>query len=485
MRASVLPLTTAAIALWGVAATVWLAGERAVGLHGALALAVVAGAVAAALVAARRFGTPLSERARAVAERAARIPVARWLVGCIAAGWALRLAWIAAFPPVQRSDWLAYFELGAGLAERGVYAWRDIHVYLPPGLPMALAALFKVTGVHAWVPWVLNLAVFAAAVVVVHRLSAMIAGEGVARLATILLVVWPNLVMMAGLAMKENLTLLLLPVGVLLYLESAGAEDRWRCGLHAAAAGIVLGFAALAQPSILPLPVALLAWEIVRRGRWRGAALRLALVAVAMAAVIAPWTARNWVRFGRFVPVAANGGHSLMVGNNPDADGGWIPIRDRYPHDDEVAYDRMALRLGLDWMRRNPGRVAVLAVFKQRLFLGDDADGAYETLRRLRGIGGVRYLLAKGASLAFWILLLWLVATALWRRRGAAVIHDSRLHLPMVILLYFFALHSVMESGGRHHVGLAGFLVLFAALTALPTVANSRRPSRVAPGSRS
>ena len=53
------------------------------------------------------------------------------------------------------------------------------------------------------------------------------------------------------------------------------------------------------------------------------------MVVLGFLLVLGPWTLRNAVLFGQFVPVSANSGYVLMVNNNDaNAHGGWMPLKD-------------------------------------------------------------------------------------------------------------------------------------------------------------
>jgi len=51
-------------------------------------------------------------------------------------------------------------------------------------------------------------------------------------------------------------------------------------------------------------------------------ARELAVVAALAAAVLTPWTIRNYVHFDRFLPTAASGGIGVYLANHPGASGG-------------------------------------------------------------------------------------------------------------------------------------------------------------------
>jgi hypothetical protein len=125
------------------------------------------------------------------------------------------------------------------------------------------------------------------------------------------------------------------------------------------------------------------------------------------------WTLRNYRVFDQFVLVSTNGGFRVYGANNPRATGGYL---ERWPEDlmrmSELDADREGKRRAAAWIVANPARFLTLALEKNILFMGDDATGAYQTLKRGKGSPSVTtYAAAKAGSnlfwLATWALLLW------------------------------------------------------------------------------
>lgn len=409
----------------------------------------------------------------AVVDRFERVSEPAWLAGCVGLAAALRVAWAALLTPVQVSDMAIYVELARSLAERGTFQYGADRIYMPPGLPLVLAPGVKILGAATYLPLALNVLLAAGTILVVAALSRLLADGRVLRLSTLLVAVWPNLVLLSGLASKELVVLFLLPLATLLYLRATGA-----CGGRPAAtgllgAGLAFGAATLTQPNTLVLLPAFAGLEAFRRAPVREVVVRLGLFAAGAILVVSPWTVRNALLFGRFVPVSANFGHSVFVGNHPGADGRYQPLRDAYVGMDEIEYDRMALRKGLAWISANPGEFLALIPRKQMLFLGDDADGAYHALKWAHGIGDLRYAAAKAASNLFWVGVLALVGVSLHGRRDDPALLDSRLALLTLPWFCLLVLLSVTESGARHHVALAGFLALLASLAVLSPQSTS------------
>jgi 4-amino-4-deoxy-L-arabinose transferase-like glycosyltransferase len=418
------------------------------------ALAGIAGAVPL-LIAAWLLRHALRDAAGAAVAMLARVPPRRLAAAAWLAGVALRLAWIAAVPPVQVSDGASYHALAVKLAAGAEYAAAGTRAYWPPGLPLALAAWILAFGDRWILPLLHNLVLFSITLWAARRLARRLAGEPAAAIAAILLALWPSHVMSAGLATKELQVLALVTLALALY------PTRARGG-HALCAGIAFGLATLTQPALLLAPTAFLAFEALRASSWRGATLRSLCFLAGFAAAIAPWTVRNAAVFGSFVPITSTSGFALFIANSERAWGGWIDVAaigdPALDHSrDELGASREALRRAREWIAANPARAAGLALRKQQLFLGDDSDGAFNALKRGLGVDGVPYVAAKLVAIAYWLAIAVatpvFLAAAWYARRGRL---PSLATLPILLFFYLFCLHSLVESGSRHRIALAG-----------------------------
>ena len=111
-----------------------------------------------------------------------------------------------------------------------------------------------------------------------------------------------------------------LDLALLLCLARRQPEDPLRAWILP---GLCLGLSAIARPSILVFLPGIALWMLLILFRHNGKAWagRLAVLAAAMLAVIAPVTLRNAVVGHDFVPIASQGGINFWIGNNPQADG--------------------------------------------------------------------------------------------------------------------------------------------------------------------
>jgi len=255
---------------------------------------------------------------------------------------------------------------------------------------------------HGWVPEFANIVIFLITLTVVQRLAVRIGGAPVGRLATLVLVLWPTYFMCGSLASKELLVVCLLrflswPTLTQLRGLARNARIAW-----ALLTGALLGFTGLTQPSLLLLPGVLIGYDWLRKERmlWSLATHRMCSLGHVPCnpALDVCGTTKFWM-LGFSVHQR---GDVFYRANNDQATGAYAeaPIW-KFVDLDEVNRSRLGYQLGIDWIRNNPDRFLLLAVRKQALFLGDDSTGAYETLKRGLGIGGMRYAIWKGNILIF------------------------------------------------------------------------------------
>ena len=95
--------------------------------------------------------------------------------------------------------------------------------------------------------------------------------------------------------------------------------------------GLFIGVAALTKPFFMayPVVVAVILW--LREKNLKKALITFTAIFLMMSLTIAPWTYRNYQKFGRFIPVSYNSGYVFYLNNNAyNIDGAWMPIKDVY-----------------------------------------------------------------------------------------------------------------------------------------------------------
>lgn len=267
---------------------------------------------------------------------------------------------------------------------------------------------------HPWLVW---------------RIANRLFGARVGVAASLLTAVYGYFVYYAGALVTESLYI----VAVLWVIDiatsmtdPAATPDRAR-GLKP---WLMLGFAAgiatlLRQAFLLmvPIVVAWVAWQILRRQR--GAASPVALLtlagraAAAVAVVIAlmlPWTVRNYNAFGQFVPLNTNAGFVMFWANHPVHGNWFIPILSygtvnygtMLPRElagmSEAAIDRELLKRGMGFVAEDPIRYIRLSMSRTVEFFKfwPSADSSLgSNAARVLSFGLLLPLLVSGMLMAF------------------------------------------------------------------------------------
>ncbi len=324
-----------------------------------------------------------------------------------------------------------------------------------------------------------------------------------ALFAAVIVAVYPGLLTNAHLLFSETLfTFLLVLAFDLLAASVPHLGENGRKGFWLMlAAGMAWGAATLTRGVSLYFVAPLAVWFVVMITQWRGGTqeqtqglpLQKALAAagvfaVAMCAVIAPWTLRNYTVFHQFVLLETKGGVNFWLGNSPDTPSDFIrnvwkvgvrePMLTPLPQD-ELARDRAAYALGLDYVTRAPLTFIARMPVKFADFWGFErnlVDVAEATRSGKSGgwnsvgkIGGD--LLSDGAY-----VLLVLLAIG-----GIVFAPDDRWKLLLGgFMVYFVLVHIVVFGDGRFHFPLVPFLALYAAwFLVYRAPATPRRRARI------
>jgi len=393
-----------------------------------------------------------------------------WFLGCISIGLILRLAWVWFFPAAPSSDGAIYINLTKEILAGHPYAMAGSRAYWPPGYPIFLAPWVWAFNDATTAVIASNLFLFLVGAVGVLRLASVVIDPAGARLALALFILWPNLVFQAGIPEKEQVLVALVPWILALAISRASWTSL--------PTGIVLGISTLVQPALQLFPVVLIATWYLSNGNGFSRQLfgRFVMLLLGMVLVISPWTIRNYNVFGEFVLISTNGGYGLYGANNEWATGGYL---DKTPVDlsqlPEVDADREGKRQGFAWIKSHPAQFVALAFEKNVRFMGDDAFGAYQTLRRGSApLGEAYYLLFKGIANSYWLFVWGIILAGLflgWRHGPQW--SGPALGVP-VAFCYSFGLHSIVESSGKYHILMIGLVCLIVPLCLSAATRNAK-----------
>lgn len=214
--------------------------------------------------------------------------------------------------PRPSSDWRKFEILGERLAHEHRYydfttsSGVELRAYRAPGLPLLLAMAHGVLP-DRWVPHATMTAISLGCLMAAFWLTSQCASA-----ASLLLLAYvalsPNVVLLGSITNTQ------LPV-LLLVLTVAGFL-RMRPGATVTVVlGVAAGLAALFRSEMLVLVPALLLLHAVRSDSRRGAVRNVVLTATCAAAVLLPWTVRNYLVLNRVVLISSNGGSVMYSAN--------------------------------------------------------------------------------------------------------------------------------------------------------------------------
>lgn len=344
--------------------------------------------------------------------------------------------------------------------------------FWPAGWSLVLSLAYSRLGTAPVVLGLFNLAssiVIAAFTLALGR--RLYGNEAAARAGLLLLAIYPNAIGYVPLALTEVFYTALMMLGIWLLVARTSS---W----HLVSAGLVFGLATLVKaqtPVLIPLVFAI-DW-LRKPSTWprfgRLVTEGLLVLGVTLLA-ISPWTLRNYIELHAFVPVSTNGGFTLLTGNHDQATGDYSPETPvvetlmKRTDLDEVARDRQARRLGLEWIEANPEKFLALAPKKlMRLWLPDgEAEWAYQSgapgyvrfemlFRAVRYVNQAYY----GALMAAFALAFFMLAARRWRNGQRWI---GWWLLPYGLALYPTLICVVFSGQSRFHYPVMPFVCMTA-----------------------
>jgi 4-amino-4-deoxy-L-arabinose transferase-like glycosyltransferase len=316
----------------------------------------------------------------ATASRARRFvtPAVLAVAATFAIGLALRLFWVfytESYPIGGDLRW--YFIVATNLASGYGYVSNsnpspifgelvgpgDPTAFWPPGYPLVLAGYWKVFPRGLESAEVFHAVLGALTVPLVYLLGAKLFDRRVGLSAAALFALFPNAIVWTPLVLSEHLFTFVF-VAALWLLAVSGERDRAAWPLLVAI-GFLTGVALLTRgQGVVLVPVMAVYWAL--RSGWRDAARSTALTLVVAVAVIAPWTARNWVELDAFVPISTNTSTVLRQGHSPESTGthvwpddvidGFRPWESLYDPETEVTAYREYPGRAIDYALTHPWR---------------------------------------------------------------------------------------------------------------------------------
>ena len=249
-----------------------------------------------------------------IGEVLARPNVRSFVIFVVAVGVAVRMAAVLSLRAQPLSDHACYNELALKL-----YHGQQLGptAYFPPGMVFWLLLIYSIFGESLLAVQLVNALVGGLFVWLTYDVGRRVVGDRAARLAALISAVFPSLVLYTTTLGYGPLLGCVLLSAISLFLRRGPPSGHpwW----YVAVIGVILGLACLVKPIglVLPLVIGLCYWR--RQTPVLRAARNTAILVVSLSVVISPWAIRNYLVFGKYVPVTTSGGVAIWITNHPNA----------------------------------------------------------------------------------------------------------------------------------------------------------------------
>jgi 4-amino-4-deoxy-L-arabinose transferase-like glycosyltransferase len=399
---------------------------------------------------------------------------------------AVRLAWVLLVPTRPVGDFAMYLESARYLVEHGGLDPEFIYM---PGYVWMAAGIYALGGGLLAVKMI-GVAAGGLATAAVYGVARELFGRPSAIAAGLLCALWPAGITISSVTGTDMPAAALLALAVWLLVALA----RKRPLGAPAAFGLVMGLSVYIRAIALPLIVLGGLHFRARGARWVHVATRTAAALVVALLLLIPWGIRNQRRYGEFFLTDSHGGHTALVGANPNSEGtysrslnrlfsegtGYSLFKPPHRESDHVAYD-----LAVRWTKLSPGYALGLLVAKADRLLGRERSLLYWPLYRQSVLPAGNWFDVHRTGIerlvdGFWCVLLAMTIVGIfaagYRRNWPAL---SLLPLPVGLA----GVYTLFFAEPRYAVAVVVLLLPFAGAGVIWTVAAmvdlfSRRGSR-------
>lgn len=407
----------------------------------------------------------------------------RWLVGAMALGLAVRIAWLIAF----RHDPLVNDELyydGAGrLARDGHWLWgtapygiAHATFWKTPGYPLFVGAVYSILGAGAtkleFVQALLCPLTIGLTWLLARRLFA---DPRVALTSAGIIAVYPFAWLWTVLLFPESIAM---PAVLAILVVGLEREPTLR---RAAWLGLLAGITLMIRSNSFVFVLGVMAGWLVTIGPRRALRPVLATCGV-IALLLIPWTIRNYDLSHKFVPLSVQDGAISGVFNDDAAHSeqypyAWIPVPKRdvdiwtEPRSDGQLLTDLRKR-AFDYIKDHPASVPKSIYWNGVTRLWDIRHPSY-VVDEIDFEGGRRSLKAIGLA-CYWLLLPFALV-GLWRLR-----HRRALFTAIVTVIVLSTILGGAASGSRYRATFEPVIVILAASVLVPLVTGAVRGRRAA-----
>lgn len=332
--------------------------------------------------------------------------------------------------------------------------WKEPTVFIMPGYPVLLAAIFAATGSVSWLAVRLfQVVVSVMATWFTIRLGTRFGSRSVGYAAGAVSAVYPPNLTTPCFLMTEAVFSCLLLLAIYCFMRSE--EENGRFG-WLPVTGLVIGISTYFRPTSGLLPAVFGVYLLLRGHPWKKTVVNSLLIGLVALICLSPWITRNYLIYGEFIPFTVSGGNPFLRGTYIDD-----KITERFPwiEGERILSDKAQMEYGK--VRFMEGFRSDFQAYLYWYTVGKFTNywwGAYY-------YRPLTYLPVRWVNLFHRVILLTGAAGMVWgmmRRQPVAL-------LCFLVCGYFSALHLLYLTGPRYSYPLIQFVIIMAAYLAAQT----------------
>lgn len=349
-----------------------------------------------------------------------------------------RLAFVFLYSPTALSgrDGQAYWSFAKGIISGQGYhsAMEPEKAYRPPLYPYFVAAILCFLSEDHISVFAVQAFFGAIACSLLYLCATKLMNPGRGLFAGLLFALFPHFLLFTKQLLTESLYIDLL---IVLFACILLPLPQQLIGVRSITFGVVWGLMTLLrfESLITVATIFVIFAATIQNSTGKYSPRAIVLVISSLIVTITPWLIHTWLVVG-YPTLSTSGGVNLFIGNNPDANGGYIvpqKLVSLLARTNEVVRSAECFRMSVDWVWNHPGGFMALLPKKfgtlwgssHNLFL-DGTDCALFMLctlgvwRVLRSNASWKAVLGLGLSMAISASVISLVFFGMWRYRISA-----------------------------------------------------------------
>ncbi len=370
----------------------------------------------------------------------------------------LRLAWVLLIPVIPQSDSFMYDAFALSISQGTGYAYPDggLTAYWPVGTSAIYGALYYIFGHSYSVITSFNIIIGTVTTALIMLLANHWFNQKTAFFAGLIYAFWPSQIQFTTILASELIFNFFLLLGLFFWIKATTKNY-----LFLVLATTFFVSASYVRPIALLIPFILIALHYMKDFSLTNALKATIYVMITMAILITPWSLRNHHLFGEFVLISTNGAPVLWMGNNPNSDGGYMPLPE-IEFSSEVERSHYFKKQAIDHIRAEPILFIKRSLIRLIDYYKSETIGVYWNKLGITESLGDKWLKPlKYQSTFYWSVILLTAFYGAYIYLQQTEMKKALLETPFFALIaYFTVIHMIIASGDRYHFPIIPFLAM-------------------------